>query len=196
MIIFFYVSFSFSTDSVSLYLDKTNQLTDTLNIKITSLFTVIEFICFGLFFYFILKRNKLRRALLFAIFAIASFLVANIFFQFIKSENLDSVAVTVQGLFIMPLALVYYFEQIKNPDSLFIYGTPNFWIVTGILLYLAGTFFIFILSENLTVKELDYYWPINYVFNTIKNLMFGLALYMYNKKHDHKEKDNSLHYSV
>lgn len=195
-IIFIYIFYSFSTDLILFYWDQIGELPETVNRNLSSLFTVVEFVCFGLFFYFTLKRKNLRNLVLSGIVIIASFLIANIFFQFIKFENLDSIPITVQGLFIMPLALVYYFEQIKNPDALFIYGTPNFWIVTGILIYLAGTFFIFILSENLTEKELDYYWPINYFFNTIKNLMFGLAFYMYSRKQNHHEKDNTLLYST
>lgn len=195
-IIFVYVFYSFTTDALSYYSGRFGQLPEILTSNLTSFFTVVEFVCFGFFFYYSLKRKELRKFVLFGIIIISSFLIANIFFQFIKFENLDSIPITVQGLFIMPLALVYYFEQIKNPDTLFIYGTPNFWIVTGILIYLAGTFFIFILSENLTQEELDEYWSINYFFNTIKNLMFGLAFYMYTRKQDHKEKDNTLHYST
>ncbi len=73
---------------------------------------------------------------------------------------------------------MFYFEQIKNPVNLFIYSTPNFWVVTSILIYLSGTFFIFLYSMNLSEKELVDYWAINYFFNILKNLLFGVAVYL------------------
>ena len=94
----------------------------------------------------------------------------------------------------MSLCVIYFFEQMRNPNSLFIYSTSEFWIVTGILIFLAGTFFIFIYSANLSEKEFLKYWPINYLFNTIKNILFGLALFIHGRKNRKPNEDDSFYY--
>ena len=81
----------------------------------------------------------------------------------------------------MALCILYFFERIRKPDSLFIYNTFDFWIVTGILIYLSGTFFIFMFSSNLSQEEFLKYWFINYIFNAIKNILFGLGIYVYGR---------------
>lgn len=75
------------------------------------------------------------------------------------------------------ISVFYFFEQLQNPKALFIYNTFDFWIVTSILIYLAGTFFIFIFSSTMSREEFQTYWFINSIFNIIKNLLFGLAFY-------------------
>ena len=64
-------------------------------------------------------------------------------------------------------------------------------------MYLAGTFFIFIYSANLTQEELDQYWPINYFFNALKNILFGLAFFIHGRKAKKiTEKDSLDYYSI
>ncbi|MFM9908292.1 MAG: hypothetical protein ACKVOW_03025 [Chitinophagaceae bacterium] len=97
----------------------------------------------------------------------------------------------------MSLCIYYFFEQMRHPNSLFIYSTAEFWIVTGILIYLAGNFFLFIYNSNLTNAELDIYWSINYVFNAIKNILFGLAIFIHGRKQKQRiDKDSLDYYSV
>jgi hypothetical protein len=129
-----------------------------------------------------LGKAFIKRAIIIIIIAFDAFCVTNIFLQFSQYNNLDTIPVTFQAIFIMSLCVVYFFQQIRNPNTLFIYSTFEFWIVTGILIYLAGTFFIYIFSSNLTSEELDQYWSINYIFNTIKNILFALGLFVLGRK--------------
>ena len=181
LVIVFYVFYSFSTDLLTKYLLERELMTANINIILGSLFTIIEFCSFGFFFYFNLKNNLLKKLIFFTIIAFVIFCLTNLFLQFSAYEALDTIPVTFQALFIMTLCVIYFFEQIRNPKALFIYSTSEFWIVTGILVYLAGTFFIFIYSANLTQAQLDTYWSINYVFNTIKNILFGLGIYIHGR---------------
>jgi len=181
LVIVFYVFYSFTTDLLTKYLIEKGLYTVNIDIILGSLFTIIEFCSFGFFFYFNLKNNLLKKLIFFTIIAFIIFCLTNLFLQFSAFENLDTIPVTFQAIFIMTLCVIYFFEQIRNPKALFIYSTSEFWIVTGILVYLAGTFFIFIYSSNLTQEELNTYWPINYVFNAIKNILFGLGIYIHGR---------------
>jgi hypothetical protein len=50
--------------------------------------------------------------------------------------------------------------------------------VTAFLIYLSGTLFLFIYASNLSMKEQAFYWPINFVFNILKNLIITLSFYL------------------
>lgn len=153
-----------------------------MSIILGSLFTIIEFASFSLFFLVVINNSVLKKIVPFIIFLFSAFCITNIFTQIIKYKNLDVIPVTFQAIFIMTLCVIYFFEQIKTPSALFIYSTFEFWIVTGILVYLAGTFFIYIYSDKLTEKELDSYWAINYIFNALKNFIFGIGIYILGRK--------------
>lgn len=194
-LIIFYILYSFTTDLLTNYFGETPIFASTLSDLLSSLFTIIEFCCFSLFFYFTLQRHFfLRKVILFFIGLFTIFCVTNIFMQFSKYDKLDRIPVSFQAIFIMSLCVVYFFEQIRNPHSLFIYSTWEFWVVTAILVYLAGTFFIYIYSADLTDKELDQYWSINYVFNTIKNLLFGLAIFIHGRSRKKTTENDALNY--
>ncbi len=181
LVIVFYVFYSFSTDLLTKYLIERELITENIANTLWSLFTIIEFCSFAFFFYFNLRNNLLKKLIISTIIAFIIFCITNLFLRFSAYDNMDTIPVTFQAIFIMTLCVIYFFEQIRNPKALFIYSTSEFWIVTGILVYLAGTFFIFIYSSNLTQAELDKYWPINYVFNTLKNILFGLGIYIHGR---------------
>jgi hypothetical protein len=63
----------------------------------------------------------------------------------------------------------------NSPDISFIYSSKKFWIVTAFLVYLSGTLFLFIYTSGLSKAEQAYYWPINLIFNTLKNILIALA---------------------
>lgn len=176
-------------------MDERGFMTPSLSNTLFSLFTIVEFCCFSLFFYFIfLSHPRLRKVILGFIALFSVFCVLNLLLGFSRNDNLDTIPVTFQAIFIMCLCVIYFFEQIRNPNSLFIYSTSEFWIVTGILVYLAGTFFIFIYSANLTPLEFDTYWPINYFFNALKNILFGIAIYIHGRKDRKDNESDSLNY--
>ncbi len=195
IVIIVYIVYSFCTDVLTKYLDENGLITATFENTSFSLFTIVEFCSFSLFFYFtLLAFPLLRNIIIVIILMFVIFCVINLYFQFNRNDNLDTIPVTFQAIFIMSMCLVYFFEQIRTPNSLFIYSTSEFWIVTSILVYLAGTFFIFIYSSNLTKEEFFEYWSINYVFNTIKNILFGLALFIEGRKHKQRVNKDSLDY--
>lgn len=194
VVIILYILYSFGTDILTKFLDESNLITDTASKYLWGLFTIVEFSCFSLFFYFNLENSWLQRVIIIIIVVFTSFCLISLLSNFIIYGNLDTVPVTFQAIFVMTLCVIYFFEQIRNPNSLFIYSTAQFWIVTGILVYLAGTFFIYIYSWNLTQEELDKYWTINYFFNAVKNFLFGLGLYIHVKNQRKKSQKTEFNY--
>lgn len=73
--------------------------------------------------------------------------------------------------------IYYLFEKIKEPDSLFLYNTPMFWVVVGLILYFSGAFFLYIYSQN-NMNDDTYratYEVVNAGFNALKLILISVA---------------------
>lgn len=64
----------------------------------------------------------------------------------------------------------------KDTETLFVYSRYPFWIVLGMMLYLAGSFFIYIYASQLPPKELGKYWVFTNIFSILKNIFFTIAI--------------------
>ena len=72
---------------------------------------------------------------------------------------------------------------------------PWFGIVIGIMIYLACSFFFYILASN-DRKSISPYWFLTYIFETIKNILFAIGILMYsrNKLSEKQQHSSSLPY--
>lgn len=99
--------------------------------------------------------------------------------QYIKSnpeDEIDSLSISVEYIIIIIFCILYFYEEINIPQATFIYSTKAFWLITGILIYSTGTFFLFLFSDNLTDEEWNKWSIINSVFTILKNACFGIAV--------------------
>ena len=63
----------------------------------------------------------------------------------------------------------------------FIYNHYCFWISVGILIYLGGSFFYYILVNHLKEEDVQRFGNLTYVAEIFKNLLFCVAIFMYKK---------------
>lgn len=139
------------------------------------LFTIFEYSLVSLFLFKIIQNATFRKFITFASLAFLSFSIFDLISS--RSKYFDSIATGISCILILVYSIFYLFEQIKSPNSLFLYSTPNFWIVVAFIVFFSGTFFIFIFSQN------NYDNPefkatfsiINSIFNIIKNLLIAIA---------------------
>jgi hypothetical protein len=99
---------------------------------------------------------------------------------------------SIEAILIIIYCIIFFYEQINNPDISFIYSSKKFWVTTAFLVYLSGTLFLFIYTSDLSEAEQFYYWPINYFFNILKNLVIALAFYIPTSKPQSFIKDEFL----
>ncbi|MDQ6609800.1 MAG: hypothetical protein M3Y85_08270 [Bacteroidota bacterium] len=90
----------------------------------------------------------------------------------------DSIQIGIETIIILSASFFYLYEQMNNTTTLFIYTKPAFWILLGIVLYLSGSFFVYIFANYLTPKELREYWIITNFFSILKNVFFCIAIYI------------------
>jgi hypothetical protein len=168
-VIFLYVFYSFLTDIAH----EVFIIRPESSFFLLSLFTVLEYSFFTAFLYLNFKRSSFKliliiTSLIFYLFCIHSFFTT-------KDFSFDSLPASIEAILIIFFCILFFFEQINNPDVSFIYSSKKFWIATAFLIYLSGTLFLFIYTSNLSEAEQGFYWPINYVFNILKNLIITLA---------------------
>jgi hypothetical protein len=60
------------------------------------------------------------------------------------------------------------------------------------LIYLGGSFFINILANDMEQTEKDKYWILTYIAETIKNILFGVAIIIFSRKSNEKASSKTL----
>ncbi len=145
------------------------------------IFTFAESLFFAGFFYAIIKKQTLKKQVV-AITAVFSVLLIVYYYYtyfFLQSRPvLDSIPIGIETILIFVFAFLYFFEQMNDTTDLFIYSKPSFWAVLGILLYLSGSFFIYIFANQIDFKELGKYWIITNIASILKNIFFAIAVYI------------------
>lgn len=99
------------------------------------------------------------------------------FLIFEKTEDYLSYIRAVTYSLILMYCLLYFYEQMRYPQTLFIYSQRQFWGIAGFLLFAAGTFFIFLFDQfSITVDGfLEQYVYIHAILFIIRNLFFAIS---------------------
>lgn len=84
----------------------------------------------------------------------------------------------------------------NDPSTLLIYNDFRFWIILGMVLYLAGSFFIYILSDQMNRAAFQHYLIFTLVFYTLKNIFFALGIFIHSRQEPIKinSKDEKIPY--
>lgn len=175
-VIFIYCLYSFLNDIILV----------NLSLKLfLSTYTLVEFILFSYFIWLIIDNKQFKKV----IAVVSSLFVIFICYYFFttKWNFLDSVPIACESILIFTFSLYYLFEQINKPSVLFIYNTSMFWIILGFLVYLAGSFFIYTLADEIDRNDLGKFWFVTFIFNTIKNIFFSIAF----SRREAKDKSSS-----
>ena len=150
--------------------------------------------CSGIFtylFWYNIQSKVFRRLII-----IVSLLFALYKFFYITSATfarLDSISIGIETILIFIYIFYFFYEFSKNTKDVFIYNHYGFWIAVGIMIYLGGSFFFYILINHLDQSEVDKFGKMTYVAEIIKNLLFAFSIFLYrkfpfNKIHNHHKK--------
>jgi hypothetical protein len=170
-VIFFYCCINWLTESFffsRLHLQIPDYVHD-------SGFTILEFTIISFFTYSSLQGKKLKYipllgALIFYPIAIINFTK--------EQDTFDSIPASIEAIIIITYCILLLYEQINDPDVLFVYNTKKFWITIAFFLYFSSTLFLFLYARSFTKAEYDKYWTINNFFEILKNILFSVSFIM------------------
>lgn len=174
-VILFYCIYSFANNTKLVYAFEHNQKSTIF----LYLFTVVEYVLFAIFIYSVLQKDAIKRALLVCSILFIGFCLFNIFFK--PQYQFDSLHTSIESIILLIFCIMFLFEQINIPETIFIYSSYKFWVIIGILVYLAATFFLYGFAASLPTKTAQQYWVINHISNILRNLLFVIAIIVYVK---------------
>ncbi|HTL09405.1 MAG TPA: hypothetical protein VL307_14140 [Chitinophagaceae bacterium] len=175
-VVFIYSIISFITDS---YFFKFNP-SKHIEAILFSTFTVIEYTVFAIFFYLCYRTPALKKWVIICSVVFSASEILNLFLA--SKEKFDALPASMEAILIIAFSLLFFYEQLKTPESTFIYSTKKFWVVLAIFVYLAATFILFISTLYMSEQERRVYWPINWVANIIKNVFLAIAFILKSEK--------------
>ena len=105
------------------------------------------------------------------------------------TTSFSSIIAGVECVLIIAMCIYYFFDQLKDTTTLLIYSSINFWIVIAFLIYLSGTFFLYIYADTMINDKafIQQYIIINSSFNILKSILLGVAMLMKPEKENHIE---------
>lgn len=186
--ILFFIYFSKSSIRRSLWLiviyDLYNYLTDLITLYvyhrptqvfIYSSFTFFEYIFFAFILFFLIKSKRFKNVIIALSVCFTLFIIPyNIF---VKLRGIDSIPIGVETILILIFSFYYLYEQMKDTEDLFVYTRFSFWIVLAMMIYLSGSFFIYIYTSQLPDDEtIARYWIFTNIFSILKNVLFAIAI--------------------
>lgn len=138
----------------------------------------LEYLFIYLFFRNLFKSKGSLKFLNYSVLTFIAFWAASSYF--ISVSTFNSILNGFESLLIIILTLIYFYEEIKTPKSLFIYSQPQFWGVIGFFLFFAGSFFVFLYKQTHRQEEqfLEQYIYIHSSFFILRNLLFSIALFI------------------
>ena len=175
-VIVFYISYCIVNEAISFYLQSQRSPN---TIVLFALYTIIEYSLFCYFFYLILPKTNVKKIVPYVWVGFVLFAFIDLFY-INKMAGFDSFAIGIESIIIIIFCIYYLYLQIKSANDLMIYSTFNFWIIITFLIYFAGTFFLYIMTENMVydVAFQKLYFIINISFNILKNILLSVAMTM------------------
>jgi hypothetical protein len=114
------------------------------NNPLYNIHSVVRFVCFGLFFISLQQTAfvKLRNSL--SILAVLLIVFNFIFLEnFGNPNHLSGNLLAVEAYLLLIYCLLYYLSKLREDDREIISG-PDFWVVTGLGIYVVINFFVFL----------------------------------------------------
>lgn len=154
-----------------------DPIVDSLGRSYYIIYTFIEYLTFAFIIWHSVEKNRLKKLIVSLSVLFVAFQV--IYFFTGQKKLFDSVPIGVETIFILVFIFFFFHEQLNGNNPTSISKNHFFWINIGILIYLSGTFFFYMLVNHLPVKQIQPYWYITYLFDIIKNVMLAIGIYIF-----------------
>jgi len=144
-----------------------------------STYTFLEYAFFSYIFWYNLRSKAFKNLILILSILFIVFQIA--FVTSTTHRRLDSIPVGIETILVFIYIFYFFYEFSKYIKDTFIYNHYPFWIAVGVMIYLGGSFFFYILINTLNQDEVDKFGTMTYVAEIIKNILFAFSIYLYKK---------------
>jgi hypothetical protein len=148
------------------------------NLPLLHVYTIIEFLFLGIFFYQFIEQQKVRKLILGSILLFPVFGVVN--FSFIQNLHaFNSYARSVEAVLLIVFSVIFFYTQTSDKPDHRWHMQPETWIVTGILIYFSSALVQFSFSNivsNLVSRNTKLFiWAIHATLVLIMYLLFAVG---------------------
>jgi len=140
-------------------------------------YTFFEYSIFAILFYFNLGNKFFKRIIIIA--SVCFLIFQCLYLLTTEIQSLDSVPIGIETILIFIYIFCFFYESSKLTKDNYIYNQYCFWIAVGILIYLGGSFFFYILIDHLDKAEIDSFGNLTFLAEIIKNILFSVAILIY-----------------
>ena len=148
---------------------------------VLNIFLITQFICLALIF-----RNHTKDPLIINVIILTFILFGLINIILFEGPWIfNSASNIAASLILIGLCLSYFYLLMNDLPILHIQQLPMFWISTGILIYYAGNFFLFLVKNYLIYGEFGSHrlmWVLHNLLNITKNILFAIGLWQSYRK--------------
>jgi hypothetical protein len=125
---------------------------------------LIRFACFSVFFFMLPQRSfAVLKKTLVAVLVVFTLVNFSFFENFFDYRYLSGNLLATQAYLLLIYCMQYYLSALRD-DSPAIFGGPDFWVVTGLGIYVVISFFVFLFyrpmidyDEDLSVRMWDFH---------------------------------------
>jgi len=133
-----------------------------------------------LLFYHIIESTLVKKIILATSSAAGLYTIYELLTGSFKSgfSGFDSIPSGISSLIVLVYSITYLFQRVKDTDALFLYASPNFWIVISFMTYAAGTFFPFLYAKSYLNEE-QFVYDFDLIHGTLyilRNIIFAVAM--------------------
>lgn len=142
-----------------------------------SFFTLIEYTSFSYFLLLTYKEKSYKWLLILCTILFYMVMLYSIVHE--PNGEFDNLTSSIAGLLVIIFCILFFYEQLQDTKTNFIYSSKSFWIVSGCLIYTSTTLFLFVSVGlfKLSNNQEESVWMLNNFINVIKNILFGIAFY-------------------
>jgi hypothetical protein len=152
-----------------------------------AIYTTFEYASFAFLFWKNITNKEFKSVII--VLSILFLLFESTYIFVASPKNLDSVPIGIETILILLFVFFFFYDFARKSGGVFIYHHHCFWLSVGILIYLGGSFFFYILFYHLTKEQINTFGNITYLAEIIKNLLFVAAIYIYIKNPVNKQTD-------
>lgn len=150
------------------------------NNPLYNIHSVIRFACFSFYFIQLQPTSFTRLKKILAILSGAFLIINFLFFEnFFNNESFSGNLLATEAYLLLIYCMLYYLSELKD-DSKNLFNGPDFWVVTGLSIYVVVNFFVFLFYLPMIDVDLELavnIWNIHNIAFIIFCLFIAKGLY-------------------